>query len=163
MSLRKLIRLVRPHERRRLGRWLVWCLLIAGAINVPFAVTRVEKANAGAPAGSTLTTSPGDALLPPRHRRGRFESARRRGSSSGERGFLERREVRRFVQPKLLAQVRQVGENRDNTSVIRAKKLAQHETREELAELKVVAAESMGVAWQRPVADSQCDRCHLPW
>ena len=34
--------LVRPDEWRRLGRWLVWCMLLAAAINAPFAVSRVE-------------------------------------------------------------------------------------------------------------------------
>ena len=43
-----------------------------------------------------------------------------------------------------------------------AKKLAQHETGEELAEFKVVAAESMAMPQQHPVADSQRDRRHLP-
>ena len=52
MSTRRYLKLVRPHERQRLRRWLVWCLLIAAAANVPFAVSRVELVNAMTPASS---------------------------------------------------------------------------------------------------------------
>lgn len=36
------VNLVRTDEWRRLGRWCVWCMLFAAAINAPFAVSRVE-------------------------------------------------------------------------------------------------------------------------
>lgn len=49
MSVRKFIKLVRPDERRRLRRWLVWCMLLAAAINVPLAVSRVETLDAAKP------------------------------------------------------------------------------------------------------------------
>ena len=54
MSARKFFKLVRPDERRRLRRWLVWCMLLAAAINVPFAVSRVELVNAASPRGSSF-------------------------------------------------------------------------------------------------------------
>lgn len=53
MSPRRILKLVHPHERRRLRRWLVWCLLIAAAVNVPFAVSRVVVLGSGSPRGAT--------------------------------------------------------------------------------------------------------------
>lgn len=52
MNTRRILKLVRPHERQRLRRWLVWCFLIAAAANVPFAVSRVELIGAGSPKGA---------------------------------------------------------------------------------------------------------------
>ena len=57
MSTRRFLKLVRPHERQRLRCWLVWCLLIAAAVNVPFAVSRVIRINSGSPAGATQKTA----------------------------------------------------------------------------------------------------------
>lgn len=36
------LRLTSPHERKRFGRWFVWCILASAAINVAFAATRLQ-------------------------------------------------------------------------------------------------------------------------
>jgi hypothetical protein len=70
-------------------------------------------------------------------------------------GFLERREVRHAVEPEHLAQIRMIGQVRNNASIVRFQKVLQHQASEELVLRELLRAIGMRVARQHALRRNQ--------
>lgn len=77
--------------------------------------------------------------------------------------FLQRGEVRYFLQADLLAKRGAIVENFANAAIIGAEEFAQNEAREELWQCEILAAVAVAVLRKRPSSGFQRDRSHLPW
>lgn len=77
--------------------------------------------------------------------------------------LLECGEVGNFLQADLLAKCGTIVQNLADAAIIGLEELAQNQTREELRECEILAAEAVPVFRKRPSSGFQRHRSHPPW